>query len=684
MPKNQSNDSSASLLSYLGILTAFFLLLEVSFFIQCNLTYLDDFKTISSNISIPLSILPGIIFFVCAQLAIHVFYCLLVWFSVIYCCYLFRLSGNTPFWLSLIIWFSGVAAALCANQYYFPNSKYAELFILLFPSGTAAGWLAALLAIPFVTAMITGMIGFLVWLTEKSFNYALLFLLFLSASSWIGLNQISLPPIHTASLKQPNVFIVGVDSLRPDFLSYFGSDLATPAIDNFLNHATVFSEAVTPLARTFPSWLTILTGEYPRHTGIRSNLINVDKMSFNNSLPSIFKQQGYRTIYATDETRFSNIDQTIGFNEILSPTAGLNDFILGTVNDFPFSNLLVNTALGHWLFPHSYASRAAFATYDPDSFIRLMTPAIMQSTSQPLFMAVHFCLPHFPYLFAAQEGGNLAPSARYQASVQRVDQQVRDYFQLLTRAHLLDHAIVILLSDHGEALELPGDRLTQSDHFISGLSKPSHPPRFYPPNLDDEAFNQSAGHGTDVLGLTQYHTLLAVQLFGMGQQQTGTVAGAFPLNDIKASLLTLAGIHQPSTGVSSLATVVRGDKRALPLQHIFLESDFSPASIRSVYPEVREAMMDGLKLYEVNPVTARLTVKPDMSKMILRTKQYADIYGNWMLALYPQKEEGYMPILVNLQSGNWTNNLQSSFARQSPAITMLAHLKQFFGHDISH
>ncbi len=36
--------------------------------------------------------------------------------------------------------------------------------------------------------------------------------------------------------------------------------------------------------------------------------------------------------------------------------------------------------------------------------------------------------------------------------------------------------------------------------------------RFYPPSLDKEEVNQSAGHGTDVLGLTQYHSLLAFKL----------------------------------------------------------------------------------------------------------------------------------------------------------------------------
>ena len=683
MLKNENSDNPASLLFYLALLTSVFLLLEISYFIQCNSAYVEDYKLITTQIAIPSSIIPSIIFFIGVQLAIHIIYCLLVWFSVIFCSYLLRLSKDTPFWLALFTWFLGLTAALNANQYLFPNSKYAQLLEFLLPSGAAAIWLALIVASVFCVILVTGMIGFIVWFTEKSFNYALLLMLFISACCWTVLNHTSSPLVLPVKHSQPNVIIIGVDSLRPDYTGYFGADHETPFFDYFLNQATVFSEAVTPIARTFPSWAAILTGNHPRETGIRSNLVSVDKLDLSHSLPSLFKQHGYRTIYATDETRFSNIDRSFGFNEILTAPAGLSDFILGTLNDFPFSNLLVNTALGHWLFPHSYANRPAFVTYNPDSFINLLAPALMQTAKEPLFMAVHFCLPHFPYLYDARDSRDISPEALYENSIQRVDQQVNDFFQLLTRAHLLDHAVVVLLSDHGEALELSGDRITERDYFVSGTKKNVTPPQFYPPNLDHEKFNQSAGHGTDVLGLPQYHALLAVKLFGMGEQHTGVVPGVLPLTDLKPALLALAGIKEQGAGQSGLAAVVRGTAAALPLQHVFLESDYSPAAIRSLYPEVREAMLDGLRIYEVNPKTARLNVKENMMQMIIRSKQYADIYGDWMLALYPQHAATYTPILINLQTGKWTNNLQSSFAKHSPSAQMLSRLKKFYGQDIA-
>ena len=188
---------------------------------------------------------------------------------------------------------------------------------------------------------------------------------------------------------------------------------------------------------------------------------------------------------------------------------GLNDFLIGTFNDFPLSNLLVNTPIGKLLFPYSYANRPVYFTYEPKSFLNLINPAILEPRSKPLFLSIHFCLTHHPYLWSNLPADEFSPQERYGASVHRVDKQIEDFFNLLKRAHILDHAIVVLLSDHGEALELPGDRITEKELFSHVKGEKTSIPKFYPPSFDNEAVNQSAGHGTDVLGLPQYHTVLA-------------------------------------------------------------------------------------------------------------------------------------------------------------------------------
>jgi hypothetical protein len=71
-----------------------------------------------------------------------------------------------------------------------------------------------------------------------------------------------------------------------------------------------------------------------------------------------------------------------------------------------------------------------------------------------------------------------------------------------------------------------------------------------------------------------------------------------------------------------------------------------------------------------------------MGQLIISSKQYADIYGSWILALYPQGPHTMMPILVNLVTGQWTNDLRTPFALKSPASHMLQALKTFYGDEI--
>ena len=55
---------------------------------------------------------------------------------------------------------------------------------------------------------------------------------------------------------------------------------------------------------------------------------------------------GYQTIYATDEVRFANIDQSFGFDQLITPPIGAADFLLGKAGDLPLVNLVSPTRVG--------------------------------------------------------------------------------------------------------------------------------------------------------------------------------------------------------------------------------------------------------------------------------------------------------------------------------------------------
>lgn len=663
---------------YLTILTGFFLLLELSFFITCNKVYLVDFTHVATDLTIPYSALPAMFFFIFIEIALHFLYVLSIWFSTILISKLLHLDRNQYFILSVGLWVMGIVTILLLNLYLFPNSKFSQLLSVVFFNQTIINiFLYPLVVMCLLTIMLAAIQLFF------DFRYLTIIFFICLFSSYFIINHPSVSVKDGASNAKPNIIIIGVDALRPDFLAYFGNDKSMPFFDSFLKEATVFSEALTPLARTFPSWTSILTGQYPFKNGVRFNLTNPAKIHLADTLPSILRNHGYLTFYATDETRFSNIDHYFGFDEIITAPMGLNDFIVGTFNDFPLSNLLVNTKVGKWLFPYSYGNRGVYFTYETNTFLQRLRPFIESPRSKPLFLSVHFCLTHFPNLWAELNAKDLNPLAIYQASVDGVGQQIQAFIDLLKQNKVLDHAILVLLSDHGEGLALVGDRITEPELFM-GLDK-NPVPKFYPPSLDGEGVNQSAGHGTDVLGLAQYHVLLAVKLYGLETQKVQVIHELVTLLDIKPTILDLLNIKGAfkRDGVSLAGSIIGGKNNETHPKHIFIESDYSPESIRTVYPETRKVMLDGIKLFTIDPISTRLIIKDEMGKMIIASKQYADIYGDWILALYPQNKEVRMPILVNLKTGEWTNDLNSKFAQTSPAQTMLAALKSFYGSELT-
>lgn len=684
---------SDGLFSALLALTGFFLLFEISFFIQCNQSYLTDLPYVKNHINIPPSIWPAVLFFVAAQLMVHLFYCAIVWWTATSAARVLHVAPAHRLYFGMGVWLMGVAAVLLSNQYFFPNSHFADLTAMLFVNKSVLQIVlvfvliccAVFLALSISLTAAHVFARYQYWLRKHVYLAGGVSVLLVFVLIFLFSYQ-SADAIHDAATEdKPNIIVVGVDSLRPDFLGYFGRAATTPFFDDFLNHATVFAEAVTPLARTFPSWSAILTGQYPLHSGIRTNLAARESIDLSHALPRLLQQAGYTTVYATDEARFSNIDHQYGFDRVIAPEMGLKDFLLGTFNDFPFSNLLINTKAGQFLFPYSYANRPVYVTYQPDTFLRLIAPVIKQSRDKPLFLAIHFCLPHHPYIWADLTEQSSSVVERYAASIRRVDRQVRDFFVQLESARVLDHAIVVLLSDHGEALALSGDRITEKSKYLA--KDPHVMPHFYPQSLDHEAVNQSAGHGTDVLGLPQYHTVLAVRQYGAREQPGRWVHGVVSLLDVKPTLMSLihvSGLDARSDG-ESLAAVVNGGEVSRRHAAVFLESDFTPAAIRTAYPEMRQVMLEGIQFFQVDPQTLRLSVKPSMEKMIISTKQYADIDGEWMLAYYPQGKfaKRHTAILVNLNTGQWTDDLMSLFAKQSPAQKMRLAMKSFYGEELA-
>lgn len=666
--------NKAGLLFYLIALTALFFFFEIGVFVQGSELYLGDYKYIAKHIAIPWRVIPGVAFFIFVQLSLHVLFVFSIFFITCWIGFIFEIQDKKLEMTGIVVWILALLTVLLGNQYLYPNSKFADITSQIIPTSAIEICFFICLSL-FLILLLIAICG----IFRKKSSAFILIVPALCASYFYSKSS---PPAHSvATSEKPNIILIGIDALRPDFLGFFGDAKRTaPNLDQFLEHSAVFSESLTPLARTFPAWISILTGEYPRNNLMRTDLMDKKLFDHTKTLSSILQNAGYHTIFAMDDTRYSNIDHSLGFDEIVSPPFGFNDFLLGTMNDFPLSNLLVNTPLGRYLLPHSYANRAVFTTYNPNTFNEYLNDTLKKSHNKPVFLAVHFCLPHYPYAWSDHTFHHRS-LFNYRSAIHRADQQFSDFLKILKKNQLLEHSIVVVLSDHGEALELPGDRATEADLFIPGKS--SDIPHFYP-GSQKEKINRSGGHGTDVLSLTQYHTVLAFRYFGVNGQKVNVIPGRVSLLDITPTILQTLNIAKTGMDGRSLASYIAGDTlKVANDEHFFIESDFSPNSVRTVHPETRKVLFQGIDYFQIDPKTTRITVKPKMLQLIISSKQYADFYGPWVLALYPQSHKPMIPILVNLETGQWTDDLSTPFAQDAPTLRMLQALKSFFKEDLT-
>lgn len=248
---------------------------------------------------------------------------------------------------------------------------------------------------------------------------------------------------------QRSVVLIGVDSLSHDLMQAERARL--PHLTQLLAQAERFDRAYTPLGRTYPAWMSILSGKAPAEHGALDNLRDPRSVRRDDLLSVQLQSAGFHTVYGIDERRFNTIDEAYGFERVVGPRPGLLDIVLQPVNDTPLSNALLQTRVGRWLLPDSAHNVAAIPSYDADGFVDEVLRAADEPA--PLFLATHFLSGHFPFAsrhVPRSRGASMRD--RHIAALGTVDRQVGRLMAGLAAAGRLNDTLVIVLSDHGEAL----------------------------------------------------------------------------------------------------------------------------------------------------------------------------------------------------------------------------------------
>jgi hypothetical protein len=312
---------------------------------------------------------------------------------------------------------------------------------------------------------------------------------------------------------QPNVLILASDSLRPDHISYNGYQRKTPAIDQLFSKGINFLKMNSSLAKTFPSWTSILTSQYPFKHNIRHMFPTVkDRQLTYPTLILRLNALGYETSVVSDFAGdiFSRIDY--GFQNIHCPTFNLKTLIQQGVFEIHYFLLpFFLNPQGKWIFP--VLNEMAF--YNDPYFITTQSKRMIQSSiakKKPFFLVSFYSLNHFPYgprypyyqMYSSKkyqgdhkykkenllsEYSQIINDADkkqiidlYDSCVRSFDDEVAKMISFLKNRNLSDHTIVIIMSDHGENLyDLDygmghGDHLrgSHANRLTFGIYSPFH------------------------------------------------------------------------------------------------------------------------------------------------------------------------------------------------------------------
>ena len=421
---------------------------------------------------------------------------------------------------------------------------------------------------------------------------------------------------------RPHVVILGIDSLRNDLSEAVAGEPLTPHIDAFLADSTRFTDATSPLARTFPAWVSILTGRHPVTTNARFNLMPRALVHEGDTLPDALDADGYQSTFATDDVRFANFDRSYGFDQLITPPIGVSDFVVPTIGDIPLVNVVANTQVGRWLFPNIHANRAADVTYEPKTFIDRLEREL--EVTGPRFLAIHLTLSHWPYSWAGKSRPSNPQEYRpaYRVALRGVDRQFEEVLGTLKRKGVLDNAIVVVLSDHGEALGFP------SDSIVRGTSSSL------------EVWDSLWGHGTSVLSPHQYGVVLAMRAFGSARLPGSSGPRDWPvtLEDLRPTLQELAiGAAPGAVDGVSLVPYLAGRKpvSALASRVRFTETCLYTAKMMQGKFTSSGLVSEAGIYYELVPETGWVQLRPGRLPEIMAKKQRAAVSRDGLLARIP-------------------------------------------------
>ncbi len=256
-----------------------------------------------------------------------------------------------------------------------------------------------------------------------------------------------------ARLRSPadprHVIMISLDTTRADHLGCYGNRwIRTPNIDALAGESIILADFLTAATTTLASHTSLFTGKYPHSHGVPRNGFRIDGR--NVMIPEIFRDAGFTTVGFIGSFA---LDKRFGFAQ------GFAHF------DQDFD---IEVGRG------GYDQNQRSAEKVTDAVIRYLGEG---EVPERLFLFVHYFDPHMPYsppppyntmydsiLVDRADGPKNHPAwlpgkpplvsrrllSGYAGEISYMDKHVGRLLDFLRRRGILDDAVLVMTSDHGE------------------------------------------------------------------------------------------------------------------------------------------------------------------------------------------------------------------------------------------
>lgn len=424
---------------------------------------------------------------------------------------------------------------------------------------------------------------------------------------------------------RPNVLILAADSLRPQSIGFNGYHRKTPNIDRLFASGANFLNIKASVARTLPSWTSILTSMFPPDHQVRHMFPPEEDLECRwATLVDVFNRHHYATSVVSDFAGDIFPDIDYGFQRVTSPELRIQDILKQRSLEIHYFLLgfLVNPG-GRTLFPEMWGMAR---NKDPWFLTHYAKRDIKEAVrdNKPFFILYFNSNNHFPYVtgypyyhYYTRKGyygkhkyglstdvmESFMETKLDKAEVPRVvdhydnatrlfDDNVGELLAFLEKSSLDKNTIVIIMSDHGE-------------------------------NLYDEE-DYGLAHGDHLLGQYSNNMVFGVyspyENFG-GLRVTQTVRDI----DIAPTILDLLKMPAPAAfRGQSLVPVMRGQVKDFGGYPAYMETGvwYSPATpfittkVRIPYPAV-------IHLLEINYPSGKISIKKQFESVVIGAKYKA-------------------------------------------------------------